>query len=87
MSEEFRNGVPSPFGRGWREAPGEGFGSWQDLPGPKRANPAGSRSPHPVRCADHLLPMGEGDASAVIRAFFARLACLCHAPTPRSHDA
>ena len=53
-------GFPSPFGRGWREAPGEGLGSRQDGQASGRANPADSRAPHPP--FGHLLPMGEGRA-------------------------
>ena len=50
--------LPSPIGRGWCEAPGEGLGRRQDLCGPKRANSASTQTSHPL--FGHLLPVGEG---------------------------
>ena len=51
---------PSPTGRGWREAPGEGLGRRQDMLSPKRAHPESTQAPH--RPFGRLLPMGEGRA-------------------------
>jgi hypothetical protein len=59
--------APSPFGRGWREAPGEGIGT-RGIGGGRHFGAANAASTDPPirRLHRHLPPLGEGPALAGI---------------------